>query len=75
MKTMFQLAWTHRAKVMRQAGTSSRYYLRSLRDTRGILNRKARHGTAVPRPLIERGAAVADGRIHFKSMTAFQQTR
>ena len=37
MKTMFQLAWTHRGKVMREAGTYSRYYLRSLRDARGIL--------------------------------------
>lgn len=37
MKRMFQLAWTHRGKVMREAGTYSRYYLRSLRDARGIL--------------------------------------
>jgi SAM-dependent methyltransferase len=37
MKTMFQLAWRHRGKVMREAGTYSRYYLRSLRDARGIL--------------------------------------
>jgi len=37
MKTMFQLAWTHRRKVVREAGTYSRYYLRSLRDARQIL--------------------------------------
>ena len=36
---MFQLAWTHRGKVMREAGTYSRYYLRSLRDARGILEK------------------------------------
>ena len=37
MRTMFQLAWTHRRKVVREAGTYSRYYLRSLRDARRIL--------------------------------------
>ena len=35
-------------------------------------NRKARHGDAVVRPFIEKGAAIEDGRIHFKSMKAFQ---